>query len=450
MTLETLVDSTKQLVAVVVLLIISGGISASETALFALTRRQLQLFQQSDRWTAQLVLRLRETPRSMLATILLSNITVNTLLYSILAVTVGRVAGHSPLAGAALGAAAFVLVLFCAEVIPKLVAFSVSERLAPLVAVPIRLLEIVTWPIRWVLGLLLVEPLTRILGAGRAVEPHLRAEELQHLVNICQAEGLIDERENALLHRLMDLADMRVSELMIPRVDVVAFDLADDRTRLVELIAKHRLLRIPAYADNVDNIKGVISSKECLLNPHRKPAELLRPARFIPEQARVEALLHHFRTTGAKQALVVDEYGGLAGIVALEDIVEEIVGEIHAPDEPRSAPGLMRLGETTFIVEAGLSIDDFCRAFRLPVEETRVNTVGGLIGALLERVPHPGDHVDFGGARLTVLNMKKHRILQVHLTLPGPVEDNPDLRRFLRETTREGAAGESGPWGAMA
>ena len=430
MTLETLVDSTKQLVAVVVLMAISGGISASETALFALTRRQLQRFQQSGRWTAQLVLRLRETPRSMLATILLSNITVNTLLYSILAVTVGRVAGHSPLAGAALGAAAFVLVLFCAEVIPKLVAFSISERLAPLVAVPIRLLEIVTWPIRWVLGLLLVEPLTRILGAGHAVEPHLRAEELQHLVNICQAEGLIDERENALLHRLMDLAD--------------------DRARLVELIAKHRLLRIPAYVDNVDNIKGVISSKECLLNPHRQPAELLRPARFIPEQARVEALLHHFRTTGAKQALVVDEYGGLAGIVALEDIVEEIVGEIHAPDEPRSAPGLMRLGETTFIVEAGLSIDDFCRAFRLPVEETRVNTVGGLIGALLERVPHPGDHVDFGGARLTVLNMKKHRILQVHLTLPGPVEDNPDLRRFLRETTREGAAGESGPWGAMA
>ncbi|MBN2561942.1 MAG: HlyC/CorC family transporter [Phycisphaerae bacterium] len=441
---EAFRDNVPHLLALCGLVIISGLVSSSETALFSLTRQQLGRFRQSSHLLAQLVLRLREKPESLLSTVLLANIAVNVLLYSMLAVTVNRFAGPSSLWAMVSGGVGFLVVLFGAEIVPKLVAFAMSERLAPLVAGPVRLLEIVTWPVRWVLGVLLVEPLTRILGGGVATDPDVRADELQQLVNICQTNGLIDERENTLLHQMMGLANMRVAELMVPRVDVVAFDLASERSELVALIQSSRLLRIPAYKETIDNVKGVISAKEFLLNQDRPPAELVRPVRFIPEQASVEALLLHFKTTGSKLAMVVDEYGGLAGIVALEDVVEAIVGELHAPDEPEIRPALQRLSDTTFMIDAGLDVDDFYLAFDLPIEESRINTVGGLIAAKLDRVPRQGDQVAVGRARLTVVSMKDHRILQARLVVDEPVEDNPDLSRLLDATPPDdGEQGEA-------
>ncbi len=429
--MEAFRDNIPRLVALGLLVVLSGLISSSETALFALTRQQLARFRQSRRRTAQLVIRLREDSDSLLATVLLANITVNILLYSMLAVTVNRLAGASPLWTMIFGLVGFLIVLFGAEIIPKLVAFAVSDRLAPLVAFPLRFLQTATWPIHRIMGALLVEPLTRIFGGSEHPMPPVSADELQQLVNISQDEGHIDERENALLHRVMDLADRRVKELMVPRVDVVAFNLADSTTEFASLVRSSRLLRIPAYENDIDHVKGIILVREFLLNRDRPLRDLVRPVHFIPEQARVEALLAHFRSSGSKLALVVDEYGGIAGVVALEDVVEAIVGELHAPDEPEIMPTLQRIDDTTYVVDPTLDVDDFCEAFRLPLEESRFNTVGGLIAAELDRVPKQGDRVSIGTATLAVVAMKAHRILQVRLTLTDPVEESPDLRRLL-------------------
>ena len=119
----------------------------------------------------------------------------------------------------------------------------------------------------------------------------------------------------------------------------------------------------------------------------------------------------------------IDEYGGLAGLVALEDIVEAIVGELHAPDEPEPPPSLRRINDTTFVIDAGVDVADFSRAFDLTIGESRINTVGGLIAAELDRVPQQGDQVSIGPVRLTVVSMKDHRILQAHLTTDEPMED---------------------------
>lgn len=431
MILERLLDSLPHLAALCVLTCVSGLISASETALFSLTRQQLGRFRQSPRRAEQLVLRLREDPDGLLSTVLLANISVNILLYSFLAVTVSRIAEASAGWALVFGVVGFSMVLLGAEILPKMVAFAASERLAPLAAVPIRLLQTVSRPVRWILGVLLIEPLTRILAGGRQADPAVRAEELQQLVNICQKQGLIDERENVLLHGLMELADRRVSELMVPRVDVVAFDLSRDKSELIGLIKDNRLLRIPVYEGDIDKVKGVILSKDFLLNPDRSPARLIRPVRFIPEQASVEALLELFRRTGSKLALVVDEYGGIAGIVALEDIVEAIVGELHAPDEPDALPELQQIDDTTYIVDAGLDVDDFCRVFNLPIEESRIHTVAGLMSEKLDRLPEQGDQLTLGHARLTVISLKDHRILRIRLSLERPAEDTPELRRLL-------------------
>jgi putative hemolysin len=382
----------------------------------------------------QLVLQLREKPRALLSTILLSNIAVNTLLYSILAVTAAKLAGGSPLWTTAFGIIGFAIVLACGEIGPKLIALGASERLAPLVAAPVRLLEAVTLPIRWLLEGSIVEPLTRLIcgsGPGRAAGSHggtnIRAEDLQQLVRIGQMEGLIDERENAFLDRVMNLSDLRVSALMIPRVDVIAFNLAHDKSELLEIIKSSRLLRIPAYDGNIDNIKGVIRARDFLLNPETPLKQLIHPARFIPEQAGVEALLQHFRSTGSKSALVVDEYGGIAGIVAMEDVVEAIVGEFYTPGEASVPPNIHRINDTTFLVDGQLQVEEFRRAFDLPIEETRVNTVAGLIAETLDRIPQRGDQVVIGQAMLAVIAMKDRRIVRVRLTLEQPPRRTPEL-----------------------
>ncbi|MFH1418989.1 MAG: hemolysin family protein [Planctomycetota bacterium] len=435
MRIETLVDNIPHLLAITILVAVSGLISGSETALFALRRNQLLRLRRANTRLGNLVLRLRGEPANLLSTVLLANIAVNILIFTMLAVTAVRLADGSTVLSTLFGAVGFVFMLLFAELIPKLVAFSLCDRLATVVAVPIRVLEIVTLPVRWLLVTAIVAPLTKIVSGTRPVLRTIRAEELQHLAMISQDEGVIDERENTLLHQVMELKDSRVGALMVPRVDIVAFNLAHDTNELLELFKSSRLLRIPVYEGDIDNIKGYISAKQFVLDRDKPLQGLVSPIRFIPEQASVEALLQHFRTTRSKIAIVVDEYGGVAGIVALEDVVEAIVGELYSPEEVATLPPIVRVSETTFLVDAGLDVDEFRRAFALPVEETRINTVGGLIAQMLHRVPQRGDRVGIGSAWMTVIAMHKRRILRIRLTLESRPRDNPDLTLLLERVS---------------
>ncbi|MCG8405213.1 MAG: hemolysin family protein [Phycisphaerales bacterium] len=441
MTLDVFLENINRIIALGVLMVVSGMISASETALFALSRQQLNRFRQSKKNAGRTVLRLRKEPSELLSTVLLANIAVNILLYAMLGVTVTRLAREAPFWTTVFGIVGFLIVLFGAEIIPKLIAYTFCERIAPVVALPLRVLEIVTLPFRRLLGVTLVEPLTRLFSSNPG-EASVSADELQRLVNVSQSEGLIDDRENVLLHQLMELSDLRVSALMTPRVDVVAFNLAEPPGELAKLIKANRLLRIPVFEDKIDNIKGLVFAKEYLLNPDSPIRRLIRPVHFIPEQARVEALLRHFRHTRSQLALVVDEYGGLAGVVALEDVVEAIVGELRAPEERKDLPTLLRIDDSTYLVDAGLDIDEFCRAFELPLEETRINTVGGRVVEMLDRLPVPGDEITIGHTKLRVAKMKNRRILRVRVTLDRPVADNPDLALLLEENSSEGKTGK--------
>jgi len=439
MTLEALLNNFPQLLMLCGLIALSGLISASETALFALSRQALHRLRQSDTPAARAVLRLRDHPSDLLATVLLANITVNILLYSMLGVTAVRLSPDSLLWTTVYGIGGFLVVLFGAEIIPKLLAFALSDRLAPLAAGPLRILEIITWPIRRLLGVTLVEPLTRVLGAAEPRPDALSPDDLQRLVEISLSEGQIGQRENALLHRLMELSELRVNSLLVPRVDVVAFNLDDDPEELVRLISHHRLLRVPVYEHTIDNIKGIVLAREFLLDREMPVSRLIRPVRFIPEQAGVEALLKHFRETRSKLALVVDEYGGLAGVVALEDVVEALVGELRAPEEHAEQPPLQRIDTNTYMADAGIDVTDFCRAFDLPVEETRINTLAGLIAEKLDRLPRTGDRLSIGPVQLAVARMRHHRVIHVRIELERAVPDNPDLAILLEQAQSHAA-----------
>lgn len=429
--LTRLLENLPQLIAILILTGISGMISASETALFAVTRRQLADLSASGRLGASVAIGLRDNPRSLLSTVLLSNTAVNILLYSILGVTSVRIAAGSTLWTTLFGVGGFVLTVFGAEILPKQFALVLAHRLAPLVAIPLRTLQAATAPIRWLLDNFFVEPLTRIFTGTAGKADTVTPEELQELVNLCQSGGLIDDRENLILHHVVELSEMRVSALMVPRVDFVAFSMADGRDRLAELFKTSRLMHIPVYDGTTDNLLGIIDARNFFLNRDRPLRELIRPVHFIPEQARVDSLLQHFRKTGTKLAIVVDEYGGLAGVVALEDIVEAIVGDLSVAEEPREGPQIERISDTVYLVDGGMDVDDFRRAFELPLEDTRIDTVGGLLAEALGRLPAHGDEVRIGHALLRVVSMRKRRVIRVKVILDAPAEENPAMALLL-------------------
>jgi len=437
MILQRLIENLPHLLAIVVLTACSGFMSASETALFALSRQQLAALRGAPGLIPRLILQLRERPAELLSTILFVNTAVNILLYSMIAVTTARLTAGSGLWSTLVGGGAFLGVVLFAELLPKLVAFVNSQQLAPLAAGPLRVLELATGPLRWFVDKALVMPLARIFSPATPLESAIQPVELQNLISAARSSGLIDEREDAMLQQLMRLSGSQVRHVMIPRVDVVAFDLAGDSGELLELIRANRLLRIPVFENNIDNIRGIVLAREFLLNRSRPIRSLIRPVHFIPEQASVEALLQHFRSTDTQLAMVVDEYGGLAGVVAMEDLVEEIVGELHAPDERFPLPPVRRLDETTYLIDAGLDLDDFRRAFELPIENSRVSTVGGLITQELNRVPVAGDQIRIGPAALEVTNMRRRRVLMVRLRLERPPLPSPELNRLMAGTAAE-------------
>lgn len=430
--LEVLIDNIPRLIVIVGLTALSGVISASETALFSLSRQQLNRLRHAKTRSAAIVISLRENPTELLSTVLLCNIAVNILLYSILGIMVGRLSDVSAAGATAVGVFGFFAVLFGAEIVPKLVAFSFCEVLSLLLAGPLRVMEIATSPIRWGLSRVFVEPLTKILSPTRTKT--VQTDDLQKLLDISQRQGLIDDRESHILHQLMDLSSLRVSSVMTPRVDVVAFDINQPVDGLKKLIRKHRLLRIPVFREDVDNIIGIVSAKQLFLQSDKPIESMVRPVRYIPEQATCEAVLRHFRQTNTQVALVVDEYGGLAGLVAMEDLVETIVGDLRSPDERSDLPTLRRVDETTYIADANLDVHDFCRAFELPEVETRIHTLGGLIAQELDRLPMTGDVVRIVHARLTVVHMRNRRIMRVRISLDEPIAETPDLNVLLAQS----------------
>ncbi len=416
------------------LICISGIISASETAVFSLTRQQVNRFRHSKRRGAATIIALRDHPTDLLSTVLLCNIAVNITLFSMLGILTGRIAEHSPLAATVLGVIGFLLVLVGAEIVPKLLALTWGEPLALLLAGPLRVMEIVTAPVRWLLTRLFVTPLTRVLSPARSEA--IKTDDLQRLLSISQQQGLIDDRENVLLHQLMDLATLRVSSVMTPRVDVVAFNLRQPKKALRALIRRHRLQRIPVFRDHIDNIVGIITAKALFLNPDSKLESLVSKPGFVPEQATCEALLRHFRQTHTQMALVVDEYGGLAGVVSMEDLAEAIVGELRAPEEREDLPPIRRIDDVTYTADANLNVHDFCRAFELPDEQTRIDTLGGLVAQALDRLPMTGDEIRIHHARLTVVHMRNRRVMRVRVTLDRPIAETPELNVLLAQSGR--------------
>jgi CBS domain containing-hemolysin-like protein len=402
-----------------VLLLMSGYFSGTETALFSLSPGQLYRLRHTGGRLERMVGGMMNRPRRVLNVLLLGNMLVNVAYASDSAVLLQDLAHRGgPLVFLAASVVSVLGLILIGEVTPKMLAIRLGARWAVAAVGPLAVIQRALNPIVAVLDRLLVAPATRVLAPRTGEGAHVTAEELYRLLEINARQGLIPRDAGEFLQEIIELTDLRVSDIMVPRVDMVTFDIDRPRSELAELFRQTHLRKIPVYEQDVDHILGVIHAKRMLLKPGAPLRSLVRDVVFVPDAGNLEKLLLQLRVRRAQMAIVVDEYGGTAGLVTIEDVLEEIVGDI--PDETGQQPDspvVDRIGRDEYLIDADLGLHEWADAFHLDLASQRISTIGGFLSAQLGRVPRVGDSVDYGNVRFTVRSMRRRRIGRIHVQL---------------------------------
>lgn len=407
------------IVLMLLLLAASAFFSGAETAFFNLSRRQINLLQKSKHKLQKLAVRLLSKPRQLLGCLLLGNMTVNVLFYavaSVLVMGVERQIGKG--AAASIACLSFVGLVLFGEILPKSLAYVNSKSLSIITALPLFLCRQVFTPILFIFRYLIVEPTLRlVLGPGRLPKP-VTTDEFKLLIGQVRKHELITADENKLLTEIVELGFLKVRDCLRPRVDMIACAVTDSPQTARELMLKNHLTKLPVYVGTIDNIVGLLHFRQLLLRPDTSLDKLVQEVQFVPEQKTVESLLEFFRKTQTETAIVVDEYGGIAGSVCLEDIAEELLGPIEVAG---GIEAIEQIGPFEFRLAGDLAIHDWALRFSIDPAETRISTVAGLVTALLGKIPKAGDVAYLKNLKFTVERVRKHRIETIILTLePAP------------------------------
>jgi CBS domain containing-hemolysin-like protein len=311
------------------------------------------------------------------------------------------------------------LVLF-GEILPKSLAYANSKSLSIAAALPAFLCVQIFRPIEFVFKVFILEPTLRLLLGP---ERHLKAitvGEFKSLIETIRKQGLITADENRLLAEVIELGFLKVRNVMRPRVDMIACDVTDSSRRALEKMQKNHLTKMPVYVRTIDKIVGMVYLRQILLEPDISLDKIVQHVYFVPEQKTVESLLEFFRRSQTDTAIVVDEYGGIAGSVCLEDIAEELLGQI----EPTShIEPIKQTGPFEYRLAGNLAIHDWADVFGIDLSQTQQVTIGGLVTALLGKIPKPGDSVRLKNLQFTVEEVRKRRIKTIILTLE-PFQSN--------------------------
>jgi CBS domain containing-hemolysin-like protein len=332
------------------------------------------------------------------------------------------IASPSAYESALLALGALVVLVLCGELLPKAVALRARERVAAVACVPLVAFVGLLGPVRRGLRALLDVSL-RALGDAARPESGVSAETLADVLAHSAKSGVIDPREADLLSEVVELEGIRVREIMTPRVDMIALDLSDaDEERRWFQIARalaRRLTWLPVVDGSADQVAGQVQLRDVLAQPDSELAALVRPVTFVPALASVLDLLRVLREEGSAEAVVVDEYGGTAGLVTVENVFEEIVGDLRVEGE-RDEPPVTALGDGRFRVAGGLSIRDWNERFGREIVPEGFETVGGFVTALLGRIPREGDRVRTGGLVSVVRSVRGRRVESVEMSVePG-------------------------------
>ncbi len=400
------------------LLVMSGSFSGTETAMFSLSRGQLHRLRHAH-GAGPLVARLMANPHRVLYTLLLSNMLVNVAFTSISATIILGLErrGAPPWVAALASVAPLLMLMLLGEVTPKMLAYVTGERWSLVAAAPLAVLQRIVAPVLWLLENAFVWPLVRIIAPRERRLAAVTSDELAAVLDLSARRGLIDHDASSLLQEIVSLTGIRVADIMVPRVDVIAYDVDQPPAGMLAIIRRTRLRRIPVYEGNLDNVIGIVHAKRLLLNPGEPLRRLVTKVPYVPEAASVERVLLQLRTTQTQMAIVVDEYGGTAGLVLLRDVLEEIVGDIPDPGDVDRGPAVRELGPGQYLIDGNLAVHEWVEAFGFELKSERISTVGGFVTSLLARIPRAGDTAAYRNLRFTVETMRGRRIGKLRVQL---------------------------------
>jgi putative hemolysin len=417
-----------EVAALVLLVIVAAFFAASEAAIVATNRiRARALLEKKIKGAARLV-RLVEDRNRTLTTVLIGSTFV--LLAADSLATYLFLQWGVPNAAVWSTVVMTVAILVFGEILPKTVAVSTGDRtalrIAPLLNAVKGVLTPLTAAFLWI-----TDGLVRIFGGQPHGGPYVTEDDIKTLVNVGVEQKVLEEEERELIHSIIEFGDTIVREVMTPRTDMVTVSVTSSPRRALDLVIAEGYSKLPVYDETVDNVIGVVHDRELLIAlsngtiASTNLRTLMRPVTLVPENKRISELLREMQRGKYSLAIVLDEYGGTAGLVTMEDLLEEIVGEIRDEHDEGEEEAIRRLSDDESVVEAGTNIEDVNNALGIALPHEEFETIGGYIVGLFGRLPREGEEIDAGnGIRLRVDRTRGRRILAVRV-LTHQREDAP-------------------------
>ena len=410
-----------QLLSLILLLCLSAFLSSSETALLSISQMRIRTLVDEGNKRAMTLERVVSNKSKMLSAILIGNNVVNLSASSLITSLVINHFGNAYV-GIATGIITLLILIF-GEISPKTMATLQAEKVALKVAGIISVLMKILTPVIFIINLL-AGGVLRLMG----VDPNAKTDtitesELRTIVDVSHEEGVIESEERRMINNVVDFGDTQAKDVMVPRIDMVFVEENTTYDELMEVYRENMFTRIPVYRDTTDNVIGIINMKDLLFYEKSTDFRLknyLREAYFTYEFKKTSELFMEMRQNSVSLAIVLDEYGATAGLITLEDLLEELVGEIRDEYDADELKSFQKLSDREYRVEGSMKLDDINDALELSLSSEDYDSVGGLIIGALDHVPVAGEGVTVDNIRFVVEKMDKNRIEWVRMTLPAP------------------------------
>lgn len=410
-----------QLVIVIILLSASAFFSSAETALMTSNKLKMRNLAENGDKRAAKVLKVTENTDKMLSAILIGNNIVNLTASSISTALTLKIFG-SKLVGIATGILTFLILVF-GEITPKNVASKNAENMALAYIGVISFLVTLLTPVIFIVNTV-AKFVISIFNKNGDDNNAVTEEELRAMVEYSHEEGIIENEEKKMIVNVVDFGDTVAGDIMVPRVDMVMVDEKSSYEEILQVFREERYTRIPVYEETPDNVIGILNVKDFLLIEDKENfvmKELLREPLYTYEYKKTSALMMDMRKTGANIVIVLDEYGITAGLITLEDMLEEIVGEIRDEFDADEDEGISKISDLEYLIDGSTNLDDINDRIGLSLSSEEYESIGGLIMEKLGRLPVEGEIINFDNITLTVKKMDHARIEKVCLKLKQPV-----------------------------
>jgi gliding motility-associated protein GldE len=419
---------------IALLLAFSGMISGSEVAFFSLLHDQIKNLNTSTNPKDKIIASLVVDPKKLLATILILNNLVNIFIVTISTYATWKIVGNKDTGGIViivLTVSITILIIFIGEIVPKVYANHNNLQFARLTASMLQVAKRFFSPLSWVLM-----SLSKIIESKVEKKGYnLSVDEIHQALEITSEKEVSDE-EKGMLKGIVNFSTLSVKQVMKSRMDITALDMETDFHELMNQINKTGYSRIPVYSENIDKIEGILYIKDLLPFLDSKDTyqwqSLLRPAYFVPESKKIDVLFKDFQEKQVHMAIVIDEYGGTSGLITLEDVIEEIVGEINDEFDEGEENAYNKLDKNTFIFEGKTSLNDFCKIICYDAqyfEEVKGDSesIGGLLLELNAKLPNAGEKITYKAFTFTVVAVDQKRIKKVRIYIK-PEEKDPNFQ----------------------